>query len=213
MCCTLRSRRRACSSGGVRSTQNSGSSFAPTRESRHAHDAQRAREEALLHRHDFAGMDLARRLRHEVVHGHTPCPARIGRERPGLEDAHRPEPFVEAVGDGGGRRAQGRKAKSAGGEVNSPARACGTGLLTRVQPVSRVGRPVPRRGRTQFFRTRGKSARSQSSSSAFSWRTVSSRKPIVIFIRNARSRSSRLPSFTTLPSALVSRNESFTVGG
>ena len=39
-----------------------------------------------------------RRLRHELVHRHAPRPARLRRERPRLEHAHRPEPFIEAGG-------------------------------------------------------------------------------------------------------------------
>ncbi len=60
---------------------------------------------------------------------------------------------------------------------------------------------------------RSNSLRSQSSSSAFSCRVGSFRNPIVIFIINERSRSSRSPCATTFPSGSVIRKARTIRGG
>ena len=101
-----------------------------------------------------------------------------------------------------------RLADSAGEELN-PAKKKRPHVLSNVRP--RAADVSVRRN--QFRRTRGNSARSQSSSIAFSCRTESSRKAIVIFIMKARSRRSRFPSLTTFPSASVNRKLNTSRGG
>ena len=173
-----------------------GDELGPHPRSGHIDHAEGAQHEPLLDRHGLPRPHITRGFSRNFIHRDTPRATRIAGQAPRPEHAYGPKPLIEPAGRNSVRSAQGAKTKTAARIVK-----CAAALESH-------------NARTRYFeRTRGNSARSQSSISPFSCRTESSRNAIVIFIRKARSRSSRRPSLTTWPSPSRSWKVSTRRGG